>query len=73
MPSLLVFGTLIESSVGQQSASEGFHNLKKNGSNKIKLVSWEPKVPPPMPPLVSLNKALLGPYFLGGVALGGVP
>ena len=23
--------------------------------------------------LVSLNKALLGPYFLGGVALGGVP
>ena len=22
-------------------------------------------------PLVSLNKALLGPYFLGGVALGG--
>ena len=22
---------------------------------------------------VSLNKALLGPYFLGGVALGGVP
>ena len=23
--------------------------------------------------MVSLNKALLGPYFLGGVALGGVP
>ena len=48
--------------------------------------SWESKVPPhsyPPPinkallrdyqPLVSLNKALLGPYFLGGVALGGVP
>ena len=24
-------------------------------------------------PLVSLNKALLGPYFLGWVALGGCP
>ena len=24
-------------------------------------------------PLVSLNKALLGPYFLGGAALGGSP
>ena len=43
--------------------------------------SWESKGTPPMPPppgnkallrdylpLVSLNKALLGPYFLGGVA-----
>ena len=48
-------------------------------------MSWESKVPPPQSyppiskallrdyenPLVSLNKALLGPYFLGGVALGG--
>ena len=24
-------------------------------------------------PLISLNKALLGPYFLGGVALRGYP
>ena len=45
------------------------------------LWSWESKGTPPMPPppgnkallrdylpLVSLNKALLGPYFLGGVA-----
>ena len=50
----------------------------------ISLTSWESKVPPPKAtppinkallrdylPLVSLNKALLGPYFLGGVALGG--
>ena len=49
-------------------------------------ISWESKVPPQkLPPrinpailrdylsLVSLNKALLGPCFLGGVALGGVP
>ena len=49
--------------------------------------SWESKVPPPKAtpainkallrdyenPLVSLNKALLWRYFLGGVALGGVP
>ena len=48
--------------------------------------SWEPKVPPPNAnpprnkallrdylPLVSLNKALLGPCFLGGWPWGGVP
>ena len=37
--------------------------------------SWEPKGTPPVPPpqeisLISLNKALLGHYFLGRVALG---
>ena len=49
-------------------------------------VSWETKGAPAMPlpprnkallsdyqPLVSLNKALLGYYFLAGVALGGSP
>ena len=55
------------------------------GSMNPELNSWESKVPPPkLPPpinealfgdyyrLVSLNKALLGPYFLGGVgSLGG--
>ena len=51
--------------------------------------SWQSKVTPPkLPfpqeiaglmirdyenPLVSLNKALLGPYFLGGSSFGGVP
>ena len=53
------------------------------------IFSWEPKDPkgtPPMPPplrnnalsrdyqpLVSLNKALLGPHFLGGGGALGVP
>ena len=57
-------------------------NLEKIGEGIQALVkqSWEPKGTPPMPPppprskallrdyqpLVSLNKALLGPYFLGG-------
>ena len=43
-------------------------------------LSWEPKGTPPMPPpqeirlirpLISLNKSLLGPYFLGGWLWGG--
>ena len=69
----------IFSNMAQSGISQGIILPCFNHTKCFQDLSWEPKGTPPMPPLprnkallrayspsVSLNKAFLGPYFLGG-------
>ena len=83
MASTLKSDFLVAISKGIQAIS--LQHLENNGGLEIvdtqlenpetpqKQPSWQSKGTPPRPPPPKKNKALIRPYVLGGVALGGSP